>query len=208
MVKVIDKSELHNKPLLEIIEGRDPGAYFWIMPMNVIDVNKRTDVMDNHQTLESQLICVEEDIVDDFLYQIFRRHFDNDLPENANRDEEYAPEHYKSGIAFEWYLTDNFYTLKCMEEVLADIRQVSKQIQTDPKDSSLDFMRKNLEYELGWYSPGESELIEMSEDEAIKRAKENIPELIDFYDRFCKRMEVMINAAREGGYKLISVCGP
>lgn len=178
------------------------------MPIKVIDIGKRTDAPENQQEMREQLISVEEDIVSDFLYQIFKRHFDNDLLENAGKDAEYAPERYGDGIAFEWYLTDNFYTLESMKEVLDDIRAVADQLKKDPEDKSLDFMRKGLE-ELGRYTATDGRHIDdMTEEEISRRAEGNIPELVDFYERFCDHIEEMIKAAHENGYDRISVCGP
>ncbi len=175
---VSEKTKNRKVHLFEIVEGHDRGTYFWIMPVRVLDMGKRTDDIDNLEEMKEQEISLEEHVFSDFLHLVFRRHFDNDLPENAGRSEEYAPEKYKDGIAFEWYLTDNFYTLDGIMEVVADIRQVVKQLSSDP------------------------------DEETKIQAKGNIPELIDFYERFCEYMENMVQAARKGGYSLISVCGP
>ena len=207
--KVLENSNNVDRPMLEIIEGADPGAYFHIMPVKVLNIEERTDVMDNQEEMRENMISVEEDVISDFLYLIFRRHFDNNLPENAGRDVEYAPEHYKSGIAFEWYLTDNFYTLDGMRGVIEDIRQISKQLEDDPEHESLDFMRKGLLELAHYYRPGKERLpLKMSEKDISIRVKDNIPHLIDFYGRFCGYMEDMIRAARNNGYNTISVCGP
>lgn len=204
-----EKVEAQKRPLLEIVEGHDPGAYFHIMPVKVLDINKRTDDMNNQQELRDQMISVEEDIVSDFLHLIFRRHFDNELPENAGRDDEYLPERYKDGIAFEWYLTDNFYTLDGMREVIEDIRRISRQLKDDAEHESLDFMRKGLSELAHYYRPGKEPLPqELSETDIKIRSRDNIPHLIDFYERLCKYMEDMIRAARNNGYNTISVCGP
>ena len=206
--KVREKTKDRRKPLLEIVEGTDPGAYFWIRPVKILDISKQTDNMYNQQELEEQLILIEEDIMSDFLYLIFRRHFDNELPANTMRSDEYAPERYKSGKAFEWYLTDNYYSLDGIGDVITDIRQIVELLETDPESHSLDFMRKSLR-ELGRYVPGkEAYFARIPEENVDRLAKENMPELIDFYERFCNCLEQMIKAAEENGYNLISVSGP
>ena len=202
------KENIRREHLLEIVEGHDPGAYFWIMPIRVIDINKRTDSMDNQEAMRDQEISIEEDIVRDFLYLIFRRHFDNELPENAGRDREYLPEHYKSGIAFEWNLTDNFYTLDNIREIIVDIRNVSRLLRDDPDTEALDFMRDGL-HELGHYIPHKGAYnLSIEESEVEKRSLEQVPQLIDLYHSFCCYMETMIKEAEDNGYKLISICGP
>ena len=203
-----EKANVCSKPILEILEGPDPGAYFWIRPVKILDISKQTDNMYNQQELEGQMILIEEDIMSDFLYLIFRRHFDNELPANKKRSDEYAPERYKSGIAFEWYLTDNYYPLEGIRDVITDIRRVAELLKMDIENQELDFMRKGIR-ELGYYKPEKDAYIDrIPEEDVERRAKENIPELIDFYERFCNYLEQMIKAAEENGYDLISVSGP
>lgn len=205
---VREKANVRSKPLLEILEGPDPGAYFWIRPVRILDITKQTDNIYNQQELEEQLILIEEDIMSDFLYIIFRRHFDNELPANKMRSDEYAPKRYKSGIAFEWYLTDNYFCLDGIRDVITDIRQIVELLETDPESHSLDFMRKGLR-ELGRYVPGkEAYFVIIPEENVDRLAKENMPELIDFYERFCSYLEQMIKVAEENGFDLISVSGP
>ena len=203
-----EKERLRKDHLLEIVEGHDPGAYFWIMPVRVIDITSRTDVMDNQEVMRDQQISIEEDIVRDFLYPIFKRHFDNDLPENAGRDDEYLPEHYKSGIAFEWNLTDNFYTLDSIKKMLADICDIARLLREKPEDEALNVIRDGLN-ELGHYIPHRGGFRVTEDDSDIEiRCRDNMPELIDFYGRFCDYMETMLKAAEDNGYRLISICGP
>ena len=205
---VREKAKIRCKPPLEILEGPDPGAYFWIEPVKILDISKQTDNMDNRQELEEQLILIEEDIMSDFLYLLFKRHFDNELPANKMRSDGYAPDRYKDSIAFEWYLTDNYYSLDGIRDVIKDIRKIAELLKTDPKNHYLDFMREGLR-ELGYYKPRKDGYnVSFPEADVDRLAEENMLELIDFYERFCRHLEQMIKAAEENGYDLISVSGP
>ncbi len=208
VAKIREKAEKRREPLLEIVEGPDLGAYFWIEPVKIQDIGKQTDNMDNKLELEEELILIEEDIMSDFLYLIFKRHFDNELPANKMRSDEYALERYTDGIAFEWNLTDNYYTLDGIRDVIKDIQKITELLKTDPKNRDLDFMREGLR-ELGYYKPRKGAYnASITEEDVEKLAEENMPELIDFYKRFCSYLEQMIKAAEENGYDLISVSGP
>ena len=206
--KLMKRNRDSAEPLLNIERGHNPGAYFWTMPVRVLNLDDVIWHSDNQDCLDDVEISIAEETFEDFLYPVFLRHFQNDLPENAGRGEEYLPERYRSGIAFEWVLTDNFYTFAQIEAVIRDIQEILDCLRNDYANGKLDYMRDGLR-NLPYYLPENRKIIEkFSTDEADAIAKKNIKHLTDFYENFTANLEQMINAGKEQGYKLISVCGP
>lgn len=199
----------HEHPfhLIEIEEGHNPGAAFWILPTKVIDMELCTCTVDNLDYMDEAEISVSESAFADFLYLIFKRHFDHDLPENVGRGDEYRPDNYADGIAFEWYLTENFYTFAQIEAVLSDIRQVAALLQSDFDHPALDFLRAGIRH-LHYYLHPLSFDTKYTEEEEEHIAKENIAHVIDFYVRIDAKLREMIKVGKANGYRLISVCGP
>lgn len=116
------------------------GACYWIMPVKIKDISKISWHTKNQDSLAEEEISIDQKVFESLLYPIFKRHFDNDLPENKARGEEYSPTKYNGGIAFDRDLSDNFYSFEQMEEVLADVKQL---IATDKE--------KLTPEELGFY---------------------------------------------------------
>lgn len=205
--ELVRRQREHPFHLIEIEKGHNPGACFWILPIKVHDVHLSIWAEDNLDCMDDAEISISESAFEDFLYLIFKRHFDNDLPENVGRGDEYLPNNYEDGIAFEWYLTENFYTFAQIETVLSDIRQVAALLRSDFDHPALDFLRAGIR-NLHYYFLPLSFDTKYTEEEKEKIAKENIEHLIDFYVRFDASLREMIKVGRANGYRLISVCGP
>ena len=157
------------KDEIEIRDGHGGGSDFVIYPVKIVDypsINRMNNTVDMRRVL----ISVEEDDVYHYLYPFLLKYFDDDLYANRNRPE--------SG--FEWYLTDNFFTLDSVRHILSDIN--------DTIEALLSGRDNEYTGKLG-----------------IDDHQEKI---IDFYRRFTYRMEYMINISAEKGYPLISFMGP
>ena len=194
-------------PLIEIEEWHNPGACFWFGPIKVNDLSVNTWNLDNMDYMQTEEISVSEWSFRDFLYPLFKKHFDKELPENKSRYEE-LPEGTRYITWFEWYLTENFYTYNSIEAVLADIEEVAAILENDYDDARLDFIRKglrNLYVYLPEYWHAEEKL---TDEEADRVARENQKHILDFYRRFVEHIRAMMVVGEAAGYKLISVCGP
>ena len=198
----------HPFPLIEVEEWHNYGDSFWLMPVRVKDISKNCAYSDNLDCMEDEEISISESSFEDFLYPVFKKHFDKDLSENRQRWESYSSEERKYVKGFEWYLTNNFYTYDSMDEVLKEIEETATILEKDYDDPRLNELRKGFG-NLPDYMPGYWQRKEMmSEDEADRMVRENKAYILDFYRRFVDSIRSMIKAGEAAGYKLISVCGP
>ena len=198
----------HPFPLIEVEEWHNYGDSFWLMPVKARDISKNCAYSDNLDCMEDEEISISESSFEDFLYPVFKKHFDKDLSENRQRWESYSSEERKYVKGFEWYLTNNFYTYDSMDEVLKEIEETATILEKDYDDPRLNELRKGFG-NLPDYMPGYWQRKEMmSEDEADRMVRENKAYILDFYRRFVDSIRSMIKAGEAAGYKLISVCGP
>ena len=198
----------HPFPLIEVEEWHNYGDSFWLMPVKARDISKNCAYSDNLDCMEDEEISISESSFEDFLYPVFKKHFDKDLSENRQRWESYSSEERKYVKGFEWYLTNNFYTYDSMDEVLKEIEETAAILEKDYDDPRLNELRKGFG-NLPDYMPGYWQRKEMmSEDEADRMVRENKAYILDFYRRFVDSIRSMIKAGEAAGYKLISVCGP
>ncbi len=158
--------------------------------------------------MKDEEISISERSFKDFLYPVFKNHFDENLPENKSRWESYPSEERKYVKGFEWYLTDNFYTYESIEEVLADIEALAAMLAEDYDAPCLDEMRKGFR-RLPDYMPGYRRRKEkLSAEDADRIVRENREHILDFYKRFVDSLRSMMKAGEADGYKIVSVCGP
>ena len=198
----------HPFPLIEVEEWHNCGDSFWLMPVRAKDVTKNCAYIDNLDCMKDEEISISESSFEDFLYPMFKKHFDEDLPENKNRWESYPSEERKYVKGFEWYLTDNFYTYGSIEAVLTDIEATAAILAADYDEPRLDEIRKGLR-NLPDYMPGYWRRKEkLSAEEADNIVRENREHILDFYKRFVDSLRSMMKAGEDADYKLISVCGP
>ena len=198
----------HPFPLIEVEEWHNYGDSFWLMPVRVKDISKNCAYSDNLDCMEDEEISISESSFEDFLYPVFKKHFDKDLSENRQRWESYSSEERKYVKGFEWYLTNNFYTYDSMDEVLKEIEETATILEKDYDAPRLNELRKGFG-NLPDYMPGYWQRKEMmSEDEADRMVRENKAYILGFYRRFVDSIRSMIKAGEAAGYKLISVCGP
>ncbi len=198
----------HPFPLIEVEEWHNYGDSFWLMPVRVKDITKNCAYIDNLDCMKDEEISISESSFEDFLYPMFKKHFDENLPENKNRWESYPSEERKYVKGFEWYLTDNFYTYGSIEAVLTDIEATAAILAEDYDEPRLDEIRKGLR-NLPDYMPGYWRRKEkLSAEEADNIVRENREHILVFYKRFVDSLRSMMKAGEDADYKLISVCGP
>lgn len=180
---------------INIIEGHDPSSYFWFRPVKIHNVEKImwTDV----EELKEEFSIEEEDIYC-FLSFFFFKYFDKEYIYNKNRyDGDFC--NYIEG--FEWNLTHNFFSYETLEKMLCEIEMVTKLLKKDYMNEKL----KPIKERFSIYYMCDQESSEYREEtpENIEKHKDVV---IDFYQRFVKRMrKMMINNSNTD---IISIMGP
>lgn len=167
---------------IEIQEGHNPSAYFWIRPVSVVMHKKKKGL----SVLEfEEEISIMEEAIDRFLKYFFDWYFEPELLCNARR---YQNGRYVKG--FEWYLTDNFYAYECMDIMLCEIEMMADLLESDYDNDSLKELKQYFWKTAPWY-------------ENINYSTE---EIVDFYRRFVMRMRRMMQNNPQT--KWISIMGP
>ena len=179
---------------IDIIEGHDPSSYFWFRPVHV---NATAKILWDEVVEYEEEFSIEEGDVECFLQYFFRKHFDKNLIYNKNR--------YEPGEGFienfEWYLTYNFFTYQDLQEIIEDIKHSANLLETDYNNSELDELKKN--FSIFYMCAPDSEDYRLGNSNAIES---HIDVVIDFYERFTKRLKQMIENNPQTF--LISIMGP
>lgn len=198
-----------NDELIEIIEGHNPSSYFWIMPVKVKDMTKDTDDMDNIDEYRKLEISIEEENIKAFLFPLLLKYFDDNLPENIQRSENGLVS-YLNGVqsTFEWYLTYNYYTMKSIQDMINEIREIIDLMKDDFSNPKLDYIKEDYDWILFLDSRVNNKNLPDDKNERIKLTENYKDVIINFYSRFIKYMENMIEEGTKKGYKLISFMGP
>lgn len=179
---------------IEIIEGHDSSSYFWIRPVTIKLGEKIRD--DDVTELEEE-ISIEEDDVESFLAYFFRKHFDNELIYNKRRYDDC--EGFIDG--FEWFLTYNFFTYEDIRAMAEDINKTAELLKTDYDDPSLAGVKKSFSI-FGMCSREDKGY----GDNSPENIRNHIDAVIDFYNRFSKRiLQMLDNNPRTD---IISIMGP
>ena len=185
------KAAAYDKAQITIVEGHDSSSFFWIMPVKQVE---RSD--ENWTGVDEyceEEISIEEGDMDEFLYYFLEEYFDPDFPYTC-RDH--------CGNGFEWNLEYNIYTYDSIRKMLSDIKEHSDLLKRDYDNPKLEGLKKYFHassFLQDYYHipnpPPDDEII-----------KDNIDVAISFYERFCRRMEAMMDHAPQ--YELISFMGP
>ncbi|WP_426349762.1 hypothetical protein ACPWSR_00630 [Alloiococcus sp. CFN-8] len=185
------KAASYDKAQITIVEGHDSSSYFWIMPVKQVE---RSDEyrfgVDEYRPEE---ISIEEDDIYEFLYYFLDKYFDSDFPYTCR---EFC------GNDFQWNLEYNIYTYDSIRKMIVDIREYLELLQKDFHNPKLETLKKYYRaysfVQDYFHTKGLP-----SHDQIIR---DNINVAISFYERFCRRMEAMMEYAPE--YELISFMGP
>lgn len=198
-----------NDELIEIKEGHDPSSYFWIMPVKVKDMTQNTDDIENVDEYRSLEISIEEENVRAFLFPLLLKYFDDNLPENLQRFDNGVVS-YSNGVqsTFEWYLTYNYYTMKSIQDMINEIREIIELLRNDFSNPKLDYIKEDYDWILFLDHRVNSKNLPNDKNERVKLTENYKDVIINFYIRFIKCMENMIEEGTNKGYKLISFMGP
>lgn len=178
---------------IPIVEGHDCSSYFWIMPVKAI--SKQEEWNARVEEYRPEEISIEECDVDGMLYYFLDQVYDPSLQEPFRDMRLY-------GLDFEWNLEYNVFTYESIRKMLSLIREYTQLLQTDYDSPKLDALK-----ECFYPGPFDSEYYyyreRPSREEVIRK---NVFVAIDFYERFCNRMERMMKYAPQ--FDLISFMGP
>lgn len=165
-----------------IVSGRDYGGVFWIVP-----IGRETEKSCEKRWDDRYGIAIGDGAVDEFLHFFLNRFFDPSIQENDS-------------ICFDSY-GGNLYSFDTIRNMVEEIRAASRLLQENYDDPVLDELKK----EFSWSCYTEKNWQEVSEEEKNKLRKNRVPMAVDFYERFCMRMEQMMTCP---GCDTISFAGP
>ena len=121
--------------MINIIEGHDPGACFWFIPVHVLIKDGKVDRVEE---LDDEISIDEEDF-EAYLYPYFKKYFDSNLDYNRlrydNLDERYI-------LHFEWNLEYNFYTYPMVESICLELEEQAgllESVDSKEKQQIADF---------------------------------------------------------------------
>lgn len=191
---------------LEITEGHDGGACFWIYP---VVVHKKYNIGSEDVEKLPEEISLDEDHFVHFLEYFFLKYFDAELPFNKWRieyridGEEYA---YVEG--FEWYLEHNFYTYDSIGKMLDEIEKTANLLESDYDNEYLKPIVEKLveRYSINYMVEYDSEDYHVNKNDQPQAIKKNIHVVVDFYRRFVERINKMMEHNR--GTNVICIMGP
>ncbi len=195
-------------------DGHNGGACFWVMPVKIESDRPGNNWINRVGEHKSEEISIDEDAVECFLQYFLRKHYNRDLSVKYKKLAD--PEYYNE--EFEWNLEHNVYTYDGVKEMLYEIRESANILENDFHDSSLDELKGDFPHwpnDIAWASYCDY----LKNNENGERAEwvqgkswescwtdTDIAAVVDFYRRFCTRMEKMMECSPE--FCEISFMGP
>ncbi len=180
--------------IIEIEEGRSYSSYFWFGSVKVPSKDK---IYDKDVVELPEVFSIEEGNVECFLYYFLLKYFDNELVYNKNRYDD--ANGYEED--FVHWLTFNFYTYNTLKAMIEDILYCVNLLKTDYHNEYLHPLKESFSI---YYMCGKNDKdYGNNSKEAIQR---NIDVVIDFYERFVKRLLQMMENNTDA--ELIYIMGP
>ena len=172
---------------IEIVNGRDGGGTFWIIGIG--DKEERISKISN---LDCFGMSIEDYHVEEFLSAFLYKYFDSSIQDRYGYMED----------AFDWYGI-NLYTFENMKQMVSDIRRAMHLIQNDYNNPALEEIKSYWRYYQ--YLDQDKAKDEITPEEINELRKNAIPIAVDFYERFCDRMDHMLKIP---GNNIMSFAGP
>lgn len=149
-----------------IINGRTSNGEFWIGP------ELPDDSFDDRYG-----ISIDEIEISDYLSDLLEKYYDPAI-QIRDYDGQYVEER------FDWY-GSNFYSTEQMRQILADLKTISKMLVDDYDNCLL----KEVTEKFDWTRYTNKQKEELSEGELHDLRKQDVPAALDFYKRFTKWAE-------------------
>ena len=183
-----------------MIPGPSSGGYYYILP-SCISREESSNVL---PSFGESVISVDEMYIDEYLYFFLAKHFDNEFNKTEDRINyvEQTPNgeiiHYYEG--FQSY-EHNYFSFAAMRDILDDIKDAIVLLQSDFNNPRLFKIKKNFY----WMQFSDKPRSKVSARERNEMQKKCVPEAIDFYERFVRCVERMME---EPGCDCICFSGP
>ncbi len=168
-----------------IYDGIAHGGTFWIIGTNMKEEDNSSVPM-----LSCFGISIDEMHIEEFLYEFLTKYYDHSLQERGEYERE----------EFDWYGV-NLYPHESMKSMLSDIKQTITMLKEDFNNPCLE----NIKSHFPWYLYTNKMKDELTEKEIKELTKKAVPIAIDFYERFCSRMDNMLKIP---GNNIMSFAGP
>ena len=181
-----------NEEQLEILEGKGYSCTFDIMPIKVLDEDYDEE-FGNIEYVESEQIAIDEDCITYFLLIFLEKHLSKDLAFQVWGDKcEFG--------GFDSY-GENVYSYSDIKNMITDIEKVTKILETDYDNPLLESVKIQVSciFLLNSFRS-------FTPEQEAAYIKDNIGIITDFYRRFVKRMEMMMQ--RNPECSLIVFSGP
>lgn len=162
---------------IEITNGRARGGVFLIYALGNNDTIDFTD-------LDCFGISIDNLDVEIYLSHFLYKYYNPEIQKRLDWED---PE-------FDWN-DSNIYTFADMRQMIAEIREVAKLLQKDYDNPILKSVKAY------WFVSSK----DISEQESNNLRREKVPEAVDFYERFCDRIDKMMELP---GTEIISFTGP
>lgn len=165
-----------------IINGRTSNGEFWIGPELPEDL-----------FVDRYGISIDELDIRDYLSVLLYKYYDPAI-QKKDYEDQYVEKR------FDWY-GSNYYSAELMRKILSDLENISDLLMNDYGNDSLDEVKEKL----NWTRYTEKHKDELTEDELNELRKKDIPVALDFYERFRKWAERVLEIP---GCKGIFFTGP
>ena len=193
---------------IHIAEGYYGGGCFSIIPVKVKELSSRNEIRhdDNIEIFMEEEISIELDDVDEFLSYFLDKFFDKEFSYigitrcGAFKDDEFD------------YYGENIYSYATIKAMIVEIRIFAEMFQNDYDNPALAEVKSRfnlytfLSEKECWAIRDRDISNNISQQEKNGMIRANIDIANDFYKRFCRRMESMMENAPQ--YDQISFEGP
>lgn len=179
------KESLLSQNNVQIINGHDSGGTFWI-----IGSSKNKENNTAFPKLRCFGISIDDYYVYEFLSTFLYKYYDSSIQERSKYDD----------LEFDWYGV-NLYSSDNMKKMIEEIRRTVIMLKEDYDNPTLDVVKSLWTY----YQYTNKSKDELTAEEVNELRKNAVPVAIDFYERFCKRIENMLKIPEND---IISFAGP
>lgn len=174
---------------IEIEEGHNTSSFFWIEPATELDTYSKGEYGVDY-AYEAK-ISIDDTYIVDYMRYYLIKYFDSSLYHVCRNPDYGTPE-------FDWNLEPNLYEYKTVQKMISEIRKNCSLLKNDFENPELDELKENLRT----YSPR----IDPDNSKSIQFIRENLQMIIDFYQRLCIQLELMMKYYPD--YKCIDFMGP
>lgn len=160
------------KNKVEVLKKQRKEGYFYVIP---VERNSVSFFAVNHNEVEGLRdygISIDKEKASNYLYYFLLKYFDDELIENKIKMGNVS---YKDKTNFEWNGKDNFYTLDCIRFMKDEMKNIIWMLENSYDSFELEEYKKKT--------------FEKISEEVLK---EELDEIIDFYENMCDYFDNVI----------------